>query len=117
MIEAVRETGGRAHILHLSSADALPLLREAKAEGLRITAETCPHYLTFDAASIPDGATEFKCCPPIRDERNRELLWEGPARRHDRHHRLRPLPRHRRAEVRARRRLRPRLGRHLGTSS
>ncbi|SMH36488.1 allantoinase [Rathayibacter oskolensis] len=77
VIEAVRETGGRAHILHLSSADALPLLREAKAEGLRITAETCPHYLTFDAGSIPDGATEFKCCPPIRDVRNRELLWKG----------------------------------------
>lgn len=77
VIEAVRETGGRAHILHLSSAEALPLLREAKAEGLRITAETCPHYLTFDAGTIPDGATQFKCCPPIRDERNRELLWKG----------------------------------------
>ncbi|PPH74214.1 allantoinase AllB, partial [Rathayibacter rathayi] len=77
LIESVRETGCRAHILHLSSADALPLLREAKAEGLRITAETCPHYLTFDAGSIPDGGTQYKCCPPIRDERNRELLWKG----------------------------------------
>ncbi|WP_230671176.1 allantoinase AllB [Rathayibacter sp. Leaf248] len=77
VIEAVRETGGRAHILHLSSAKALPLLREAKAEGLRITAETCPHYLTFDAETIPDGGTQYKCCPPIRDERNRELLWKG----------------------------------------
>ncbi|PPF27106.1 MULTISPECIES: allantoinase AllB [unclassified Rathayibacter] len=77
VIEAVRETGCRAHILHLSSADALPLLREAKAEGLPISAETCPHYLTFDAGSIPDGGTQFKCCPPIRDERNRELLWKG----------------------------------------
>jgi allantoinase len=75
VIEAVRETGGRAHILHLSSADALPLLHEAKAEGLRITAETCPHYLTFDEEHIPDGATQYKCCPPIRDEANRELLW------------------------------------------
>ncbi|PPH95522.1 allantoinase AllB [Rathayibacter sp. AY1D1] len=77
VIEAVRETGCRAHILHLSSADALPLLREAKAEGLPITSETCPHYLTFDAGSIPDGGTQFKCCPPIRDERNREQLWKG----------------------------------------
>ncbi|MCM6762628.1 allantoinase AllB [Rathayibacter sp. ZW T2_19] len=77
VIEAVRETGGRAHILHLSSAKALPLLREAKAEGLRITAETCPHYLTFDAETIPDGGTQYKCCPPIRDEHNRELLWKG----------------------------------------
>ncbi|MBF4462135.1 MULTISPECIES: allantoinase AllB [unclassified Rathayibacter] len=77
VIEALRETGGRAHILHLSSADALPLVREAKAEGLRLTVETCPHYLTFDAGSIPDGATQFKCCPPIRDVRHRELLWAG----------------------------------------
>lgn len=75
VIEAVRQTGGRAHILHLSSADALPLIREAKAEGLQITAETCPHYLTFDEEHIPDGATQYKCCPPIRDEANRELLW------------------------------------------
>jgi allantoinase len=77
VIEGVRTTGCRAHILHLSSAEALPLLREAKAEGLPITAETCPHYLTFDAGSIPDGGTQYKCCPPIRDERNRELLWKG----------------------------------------
>lgn len=77
VVEALRATDGRAHILHLSCADALPLLREAKAEGLRITAETCPHYLTFDEGSIPDGGTQFKCCPPIRDERNRELLWKG----------------------------------------
>ncbi|KZX20584.1 allantoinase AllB [Rathayibacter tanaceti] len=77
VIESVRATGCRAHILHLSSAEALPLVREAKAEGLPITAETCPHYLTFDAGSIPDGGTQYKCCPPIRDERNRELLWKG----------------------------------------
>lgn len=77
VIDGIRDTGGRAHILHLSSAAALPLIAEAKAEGLRITAETCPHYLTLDAEHIPDGATEFKCCPPIRDERNRDLLWRG----------------------------------------
>ena len=77
VIDGIRETGGRAHILHLSSAAALPLIAGAKAEGLRLTAETCPHYLTLDAEHIPDGATEFKCCPPIRDEHNRELLWQG----------------------------------------
>jgi allantoinase len=77
VIDGIRETGGRAHILHLSSAAALPLIAAAKAEGLRLTAETCPHYLTLDAEHIPDGATEFKCCPPIRDEYNRDLLWQG----------------------------------------
>jgi allantoinase len=77
VIDGIRATGGRAHILHLSSAAALPLIAEAKAEGLRITAETCPHYLTLDAEHIPDGATEFKCCPPIRDEGNRDRLWQG----------------------------------------
>ncbi len=77
VLDGIRATGGRAHILHLSSAAALPLIADAKAEGLRITAETCPHYLTLDAEHIPDGATEFKCCPPIRDEANRDLLWQG----------------------------------------
>ncbi|WP_394552822.1 allantoinase AllB [Agromyces sp. MMS24-JH15] len=77
VIDGVRATGGRAHILHLSSAAALPLIDDAKAEGLRITAETCPHYLVLDAEHIADGATEFKCCPPIRDEQNRDLLWQG----------------------------------------
>jgi len=77
VIEGLRATGGRAHILHLSSAKALPLIASAKAEGLRLTVETCPHYLTFDAEHIPDGATEYKCCPPIRDERNREALWDA----------------------------------------
>jgi allantoinase len=75
VIDVVRSTGVRAHILHLSSASALPMLRAAKAEGLPITVETCPHYLSFAAESIPDGATEYKCCPPIRDEANRDLLW------------------------------------------
>lgn len=79
VVDAVRETGVRAHILHLASAAALPLLAAAKAEGLPITAETCPHYLSFDAESVPDGATEFKCCPPIRSAANREQLWAGLA--------------------------------------
>lgn len=77
VIDAVRETGGRAHILHLSSAAALGAIRAAKAEGLRLTVETCPHYLSFDEEHIPDGGTQYKCCPPIRDRANQELLWEA----------------------------------------
>ena len=77
VIAGVRSTGARAHILHLSSAAALPALRAARAEGLAITVETCPHYLTIAAEDIPDGATQFKCCPPIRDEANREALWQA----------------------------------------
>ncbi|MDO9396606.1 MAG: allantoinase AllB, partial [Herbiconiux sp.] len=77
VIEGVRATGARAHILHLSSAQALAQIRAAKAEGLPLTVETCPHYLAFSAEHIPDGATQFKCCPPIRDEANRDLLWEA----------------------------------------
>jgi allantoinase len=72
-----RRTGGRAHILHLSSSQALVLLADAKRAGVRITAETCPHYLTLAAEDVPDGATEFKCCPPIRERANADALWEG----------------------------------------
>ena len=79
VVEAARRTGARAHIVHLSSADAVPLIRAAQREGVRITAETCPHYLVFAAEEIPDGATQFKCCPPIREADNRELLWRGLA--------------------------------------
>ena len=77
MIRLCRETGCRVHIVHLSSAEALPLIREAKSEGLSLTAETCPHYLIFAAEEIADGRTEFKCAPPIRESENREKLWEG----------------------------------------
>ncbi len=77
VIAGSRKHGTRAHILHLSSAAALPTLRAARAEGLPITVETCPHYLVFDEEHIPDGGTQFKCCPPIRDEANRELLWQA----------------------------------------
>jgi len=79
VVEAAGRTGARVHVLHLSSAGALPLLAQARRDGLRVSAETCPHYLTFDAGSIPDGATRFKCCPPIRDAGNRERLWRGLA--------------------------------------
>lgn len=77
MIKLGREFGTRIHIVHHSSADALPSLREARASGLQLTAETCPHYLYFAAEDIPSGATEFKCCPPIRERENREKLWEA----------------------------------------
>jgi allantoinase len=79
MIKLAREFGTRIHIVHHSSADALPLLRAAKDSGLKLTAETCPHYLYFAAEDIPDGATEFKCCPPIRERENREQLWQALA--------------------------------------
>ncbi len=77
LIEAARDTGARVHVVHLAAADALPELRAARAEGVRITVETCPHYLTFAAEHVPDGATAFKCCPPIREERHREALWRA----------------------------------------
>ena len=70
-----RATKARTHIVHHSAATAIPLLRAARAEGLPLTAETCPHYLHFTAETIPDGATAFKCAPPIRDAANREALW------------------------------------------
>lgn len=80
VIAALRDApGARAHILHLSSAEALPAIRAAKAEGLALTVETCPHYLVFDAEHIADGATGFKCCPPIRSESNRDRLWAALA--------------------------------------
>jgi allantoinase len=77
VIDGARETGARVHILHLSSARALDLISDAKAEGLRLTVETCPHYLAFSAETIPPAAPQFKCCPPIRDGGNREALWQA----------------------------------------
>lgn len=77
VIARARWTGGKVHILHLSSSDALPMIASAKRDGVKITAETCPHYLTLSAEEIPAGNTAFKCCPPIREATNRDLLWEG----------------------------------------
>jgi allantoinase len=77
LLRLCADTGCRIHIVHLSSAEALPVLRSARAQGLPCTVETCPHYLTFGAENIPDGATEFKCAPPIRESCNREDLWHG----------------------------------------
>jgi allantoinase len=79
LVAAARATGGRVHVVHLADADALPILRAARADGVRITVETCPHYLTFAAEDVPDGATSYKCCPPIREQRHREALWTALA--------------------------------------
>ncbi len=77
MIALCRETGCRVHVVHLASADALPMIAEARAAGLPLTVETGPHYLTFAAEEIPDGDTRFKCAPPIRERTHRERLWQG----------------------------------------
>jgi allantoinase len=77
MIRLCRKYRCRVHIVHLSAAAALPQLVNARNDGLPITVETCPHYLHFAAENIPDGATQFKCAPPIREYANREQLWEG----------------------------------------
>jgi allantoinase len=77
LIRLTRETRARIHVVHLADADALPLLRAARAEGLPITVETCPHYLHFAAEEIADGATDHKCAPPIRERENRERLWDA----------------------------------------
>lgn len=77
LIRLVEEFQTPVHIVHLSSARALPVLRDARQRGLPITVETCTQYLHFAAEDIPDGATEFKCAPPIRDRANREALWQA----------------------------------------
>lgn len=74
-----RRHAARVHVLHLSSSDALPLLAETRREGVRLTVETCPHFLTLTAEEVPAGATEFKCCPPIRERENQDALWSGLA--------------------------------------
>ena len=77
IIELAKESGGHLHIVHLSAAQALSEIRKAKEQKIAITAETCPHYLTLQSEEIRDGATHFKCAPPIRENRNREDLWRG----------------------------------------
>ena len=79
MIDLCREFDCRVHIVHLSSSDALPMIAAAKKEGLKLTVETCPHYLTLVAEDIADGDTRFKCTPPIRERENCEKLWQGLA--------------------------------------
>ena len=77
LIRLMERWPARVHIVHLSSASSLDVVRAAKARGLPITVETCPHYLTFAAEEIPDGATEYKCAPPIRSAAEREALWSA----------------------------------------
>jgi allantoinase len=75
VLRLAKRHGARAHVVHLSAASALPLLSRAREEGAQVTVETCPHYLSFAAEEIADGATPFKCAPPIREADNREALW------------------------------------------
>ncbi len=77
LIEEARRSQAKVHVLHLSSGDSLSLIRSAKADGIKITAETCPHYLSLTSEEIVDGATHYKCCPPIREQRNQDELWQG----------------------------------------
>ena len=77
LVRLCRETGCPVHIVHLSAAAALPLVQAAKAEGLPFTAETCPHYLCLHAEEVPDGATNYKCAPPIRERDNCTKLWQA----------------------------------------
>ncbi|MER5596350.1 allantoinase AllB [Streptomyces sp. NPDC002265] len=79
LLAEARRLDARVHVLHLSSGDALPLIAAAKAEGVRVSVETCPHYLTLTAEEVPDGASAFKCCPPIREAANQDLLWQALA--------------------------------------
>jgi allantoinase len=79
VIDAARQSGRRLHVLHLSSAEALPALAQARRDGVQVTAETCPHYLALTAEQVPEGGTEYKCCPPIREADNQDALWQGLA--------------------------------------
>jgi allantoinase len=79
VVSAAAATGARAHIVHLAAAECAALIGAAKAAGIALTAETCPHYLFFSAEEVPDGATEFKCAPPVRYAANREALWRALA--------------------------------------
>ncbi len=77
LLDLCRQYRFHLHVVHVSSAQALPLLQAARREGLPVTVETCPHYLHFAGEDIPDSATLFKCAPPVRSAVNREALWEG----------------------------------------
>ena len=77
MAELARETGAQVHIVHVSSSDGVRVIAAAQSRGVRMSGETCPHYLSIADDEIPDGATEFKCAPPIRTSRDREALWDG----------------------------------------
>ena len=76
---AAATDGAQVHVVHLSSAGALPIVAAARDDGVRLSAETCPHYLTLAAEDVPDAATQFKCCPPIRERANADALWRALA--------------------------------------
>ncbi len=80
MIRLARETKCHVHIVHLSDAGCLPMIDQARRDGVPLTVETCPHYLFFCSESIADGRTDFKCAPPIRSRANSDLLWAGLCR-------------------------------------
>jgi len=75
VVRLAAASGARAHVVHVSSAETVPVIGAARARGVAVTAETCPHYLALDASLVPDGATEYKCAPPIRDAADRDALW------------------------------------------
>jgi allantoinase len=75
LVELSQRYGVRVHVVHVSAPRTVEVIRQARQRGVRITGETCPHYLRFAAEEIPDGAVEFKCAPPIRDAASREGLW------------------------------------------
>ena len=77
LLRLAEQHRARVHIVHVSSAESLPRIAAARARGVQVTAETCPHYLTFTSADVPDGATEFKCAPPLRSAADREALWQA----------------------------------------
>ena len=77
LIAIAEKRGARVHVVHVSSGATIPLLAAARARGVAVTAETCPHYLHFATEDVPDGATEYKCAPPIRGAADRDALWQG----------------------------------------
>ena len=91
VIRAAAATGARAHIVHLAAGECAALIDSARAAGIALSAETCPHYLFFAAEEVPAGATQFKCCPPMRYALNREALWRALGVGRHRLRRVRPL--------------------------
>lgn len=79
LLRLCRELRAPVHVVHLSAAAALPLVVEARREGLPLTAETCPHYLALAAEEVRDGRTEWKCAPPVRERSNQDALWAALA--------------------------------------
>ena len=79
LVDLADRTGARTHVVHVSSGDAAELIGAARRRGIPITGETCPHYLTIAAEDVPDGATAYKCCPPIRDRAEQDRLWAALA--------------------------------------